>query len=243
MPSTILQNSLEEHSDFAAQDVEGLKSLIWEIRQVRPNEEIVRHGERPKGAVVVIKGMVGRYQNLPDGRCQFISFHMTGDMPDAQSLFLEEMDHSVCAIGPAAVAIVDHRQLLRLFELRPAVGFAVWRETLIDAAIFREAVINNSARAPLARMAHLFCELHYRQRAAKLVDESSIYFPLTQTQLGDALGMSLVTTNRTIQKLRQLELIDWLDSHIVLHDWKGLAEIGEFDARYLHSKRPLVFPR
>src|SRR6478609_5216652 len=119
MPSNLLRASLEEHSDLAAQDVDALASLTWEVRHLRANDEIVRHGEQPKGSVVVLKGMVGRYQNLSNGRRQFISFHTAGDLPDAQSLFLKEMDHSVCAIGPASVAIVEHRQLLKLFEARP----------------------------------------------------------------------------------------------------------------------------
>lgn len=238
MPSRILQASLEKHSEFEPLDLTAFRSLTWEFRNFRPNEEIARHGERPKGCVIVMKGMVGRFQNLPDGRRQFISFHSTGDMPDAQSLFLEEMDHSVCAVGPATVAMIDQKQLLRLFEMRPAIGFAIWRETLIDAAIFREAVVNNSARAPLARMAHLFCELSYRQRAAGSADEGSFYFPLTQTQLGDALGMSLVTTNRTLQKLRQQKLVDLEDTRVTVVDWGRLVEAGEFDPRYLHFKCP-----
>jgi CRP-like cAMP-binding protein len=89
---------------------------------------------------------------------------MTGDMPDSQALFIDKMDHSVCAIGPALIASIPHKDLIAGFNRRPPVGFAIWRETLIDAAIFREAITNNSARTMPARMGHLFCELVYRAR-------------------------------------------------------------------------------
>ena len=87
-------------------------------------------------------------------------------MPDAQGLFIDQMDHAVCAMDRAVVAFIPHRDLVKSFKARPQLSFAVWRETLIDAAIFREAITNNSARPVRMRMAHLFCELFYRARAS-----------------------------------------------------------------------------
>src|ERR1700744_6721962 len=118
--------------------------------------------------------MLARYHLLPSGKRQYISYHMEGDMPDSQALFIEKMDHAVCAIGTAKVALIPHKQLLKLFEARPSVGFAIWRETLIDAAIFREAITNNSARPRPARMAHLFCEWFYRARASGLASDDAL---------------------------------------------------------------------
>ena len=115
-----------------------------------PREDIVRQGDRPKVSVVVLRGMVARYHTLQGGGRQYLSLHIAGDMPDAQSLFLDQMDHAVCAMDDVVVALVSHKALLALFDERPAVGFAFWRETLIDGAIFREAITNNSAR-PMQR--------------------------------------------------------------------------------------------
>ncbi len=161
----LLKQKLVAHSKLAAEDLRQIGLLSCEPRSYAPNQDIVRQGDKPDVSVVVVKGMVGRYQTLPNGRRQYISFHIAGEMPDAQSLFIEEMDHAVCAVGPADVGLIPHRELINLFEHRPAVGFAFWRETLIDASIFREAVVNNSARMPMPRMSHFFCEQYYRARA------------------------------------------------------------------------------
>src|SRR5258707_15199650 len=99
---------------------------------------------------------------------------MAGDMPDSQALFIDKMDHAVCAIGPARIASIPHKQMLSAFSRRPSIGFAIWRETLIDAAIFREAITNNSARRMPARMGHLFCELFYRARASGLTQANTL---------------------------------------------------------------------
>jgi CRP-like cAMP-binding protein len=187
---------------------------------------------------VVMRGMVARYHVLGGGKRQYLSFHIAGDMPDAQTLFIDRMDHAVCAIGAAAVALIPHAELLDLFERRPAVGFAIWRETLIDAAIFREAITNNSSRPMQTRMAHLFCELYYRARAAGLAKPGSCTVPLNQAQIGDSLGMSIVTVNRTIQALRKTGAMEFRNAELIVRDWKQLVELGDFDPSYLHLKRP-----
>lgn len=148
------------------------------------------------------------------------------------------MDHAVCAIGPALIAGVPHRQLLALFNRQPSVAFAIWRETLIDAAIFREAITNNSARAMPTRMAHLFCELFYRARASGFTAGSTYRAPISLVQLGEALGMSIATVNRALHELRASRAMDFQNGELIVKNWRRLAELGEFDPHYLHLKKP-----
>ena len=196
----------------------------------------MREGDEPEASALVVEGMVARYHTLPNGKRQYLSFHISGDLPDAQTLFIERMDHAICAVGRAQVAMFAHEDILALFKQRPSIGIAFWRETLIDGAIFREAITNNSSRAPRARMAHLFCELYYRARSAGLEKAGALHLPLHQGQLGDALGMSLVTVNRTLQALRRTGAMEFRNGVLTVRDWKRLADIGEFDSTYLHIR-------
>lgn len=152
----ILIRKLKEHSRLSAADLAAIRRLPHTERDVVPGKDIVRQGDRPKVSVVVLKGMVARYHTLRGGRRQYLSLHIPGDMPDVQSLFLDQMDHAVCAMDDVVVALVPQKALLALFDERPQIGFAFWRETLIDAAIFREAITNNGARPLRARLAHFF---------------------------------------------------------------------------------------
>lgn len=158
-----------------------------------PDEDFIPQGDHPEVAALVVSGMVDRYHLLQGGRQQYLSFHMSGDLPDAQGLFIERMDHALCAIGPATVAFILHRQILRAFQRRPSLGIAIWRETLLDAAIFREAITNNSARTMQARMAHLFCELFYRASISRLNKGNSCSIPLTLVQLAETLAMAIAS--------------------------------------------------
>ena len=87
-------------------------------------------------------------------------------------------------------------------------------------------------------MAHLFSELYYRARSADLEMAGSLHLPLHQGQLGDALGMSLVTVNRTLQALRRTSAMEFRNGILTVRDWKRLTEIGEFDSAYLHLPVP-----
>jgi CRP-like cAMP-binding protein len=135
------------------------------------------------------------------------------------------------------IAFIPHEDLTRAFKVRPPLGFAIWRETLIDAAIFREAVTNNSARPVLTRMAHLFCELFYRGRASGVASQNRLALPLSLPQLGEALGIAIATVNRTLQNLRATGCADFRDGELTVTNWDKLARTGEFDPRYLHLKK------
>ena len=234
----IILRKLNEHSRLHPLDETALRSLPVRIRRLRPDEDLMREGDEPEASALVLEGMVARYHALANGKRQYLSFHLSGDLPDAQTLFLEKMDHAVCAVGKADVALIAHEDMLGLIRQRPSIGAAIWRETLIDAAIFREAITNNSSRPPRTRMAHLFCELYYRARSAGLEKAGSLHLPFHQAQLGDALGMSLVTVNRTLQALRRTGAMEFRNGVLTVRDWKRLTETGEFDAAYLHLAVP-----
>ena len=238
-PSGILVRKLKEHSRLSANDVAELEKLTYHRRSLRPNEDLVRQGDRPDVAALVLEGMVARYHLLKSGGRQYLSFHIKGDLPDAQSLFLDQMDHAVCAMGEVELALMPHKEIIRAFERRPPVGFAIWRETLIDAAIFRETITSNSSRNTRTRLAHFFCELFYRARASGLADGNSCAAPISQIQIGEALGMAIVTVNRTLQSLRRARLIEFRGGVLKVRDWKKLAAAGDFGAEYLHLKHPV----
>jgi len=233
----IVTNKLREHSRLSNEDLAEIRGLSFSLRELADHEDLIRQGDEPDRSVVVLSGWVARYHLLPSGARQYLSFHMPGDWPDAQALFLERMDHAVCAIGPALVASIAHKELIRAMTRRPAVGFAIWRETLIDAAIFREAITNNSARAKPARMAHLFCELFYRARALGHVHDETLQLPVSLIQLGEALGMAIATVNRTLVELRASRAVDFRSGTLRMQNWPRLCAIGEFDAGYLHLKK------
>jgi CRP-like cAMP-binding protein len=117
---------------------------------------------------------------------------------------------------------------------RPNVGKAMWYETLVDASIFREWTLNVGRRDALTRTAHLLCEFAVRLETAGLGEQCAYELPMTQEQLADALGLTSVHVNRTLQALAAQGLIERTKRSVKIGDWKRLAAVGDFDSNYLH---------
>jgi CRP-like cAMP-binding protein len=240
MPNGLIDpliGKLNTGTALPGEDIELLRSVRITTRHLAPGEDLVRMGQTTHFSALVISGVLARYHLIGGGTRQIMSFHISGDIPDLHSLFIEHMDHNVGAIGPVSVGLMPHEDLERIFKKSFNLTRLLWRETLIDAAIFRQWISNIGGRPALAATAHLFCELITRAKAVGLVGNDNRYrLPLTQQDMGDALGLSIVHVNRTIKKLRQMGLIDWEAGLLTVLDWEGLREAGDFDATYLHTK-------
>src|SRR5947209_5447872 len=86
------------------------------IKEIGPDKDILREGDRPSQCCIVLEGFQCRYKMLRDGERQIMSFHMPGDIPDLQTLFLQVMDHSLGTITPNKVAFITHDALRELIR-------------------------------------------------------------------------------------------------------------------------------
>ncbi len=229
-----------QHASLSPADEAALRSVPFQLRKTLPGEDIVRQGERPEVAVFVQNGMLARYHLLPNGDRQYLSFHYRTDMPDLQSLFLKMMDFSLCSIDHAEVVLLQHERLREVFLDHSGVAIAFWRMTLVDAAIFRQAITNNSARNPATRLAHFCCEQFVRMREVGKTEGASCKLPLSQVQLSQALGISHISVNRALQRLRKDGLIELRGGKLAIFNWPALVRVAEFDSTYLYGAKKSV---
>jgi CRP-like cAMP-binding protein len=182
----------------------------------------------------VLSGQLIRNKITDSSRRQIISFHVVGDLPNLHSLYLGRADHNITSLGSAVVGFISHSSLRELMARSPGVTQALWRETLVEASIFREWEINLGGREAIARVAHLLCEMAVRLRAVNLTKNLTFALPWTQHDIGDACGMSNVHVNRVIQTLRSNDVIDWRSKVMRIVRWEELERIAEFSPNYLH---------
>lgn len=204
-------------------------------RPVLADRDLVQEGERTSQCLLLVQGFACRYKASQDGTRQIVSFHVPGDFVDLNSLLLGKMDHSIATVTPVQVAPIPHATILGWTRPHPRLVHLLWRDTLIDAASFREWVVNVGRRTAYQRTAHLLCELTTRLRAVGLARGDICDLPISQVKLADALGLSPVHTNRMLQQLRGKGLIEWGGGSLVVRDWEELKRAGEFDPTYLHQ--------
>jgi CRP-like cAMP-binding protein len=167
-----------------------LDGLCTQTSRFDADEDLIRDGDRPTDCNLLLEGMTCRNYILPDGKRQIFSFHIPGDIFDAQSFLLEEMDHTVTAVTPCTVALISHATMTEITERYPRIARAIWKDTLVDAAVFREWMASIGRRNASQRIAHLMCELYVRYEAVGLAQDRAIDWPITQSEIADALGLS-----------------------------------------------------
>lgn len=233
----VLIRKLESTSVLSEEEQEAIRRLPASIRLVLPGQDLVQEGEAPSQCGLVVEGWCHRYKLLDEGRRQILSFHVAGDMPDLQSLHLGVLDHSIAALTPCTFALVPHESMRRLTGALPHLAAQLWRETLVDAGIFRTWITAMGRRSAYGRIAHLFCELYLKQEAVGLAADLRCPMPLRQTDLADATGLTTVHVSRVMKALRADDLVTLRDRSLIIRDWRRLAEVAEFDPTYLHLKR------
>jgi CRP-like cAMP-binding protein len=211
-----------------------------QVESIRADQDIALEGERPSRSCLILEGYAATYKVTPSGKRQIVAFHMAGDIPDLQSTQLEVLDTSVRTLTRAKVAFIGNQAINDLCERHFRIARAFWRQTLVDAAIDREWVVNVGRREATHALAHLLCEFVVRMRAVGLADGRECDLPQTQAELGDAMGISTVHVNRTLQQLRSANLIRLQGGRLTVVNWEGLREMGEFDATYLHLNSQAV---
>jgi CRP-like cAMP-binding protein len=227
---------LRVNSAVSDADADALKTIPSVVKDLPREAVLVREGDRPTNCIVMMRGFSYRSKVNEHGKRQILSFHPAGDMPDLHGLLLDRMDHDLTTLSSATVAFIEHRHINRLIEDRPQLARALWRETVVDASIFREWIVNLGTREAAARLAHLLAELRTRLAAVGLTADDEFAFPITQNELAEALGISSVHVNRVIQSFRAEGLIELTRDTVRLKDLEKLLELGGFNEFYLHQK-------
>jgi CRP-like cAMP-binding protein len=236
-PNTLMIRKLESIFPLSDEEKQALQDLPVQITVLNADEDIVRIGDRPSQCCLLVEGFTCVYKLTTEGKRQIMALHVPGDMPDLQSLHLKVMDNSVATMTQCTVGFIQHEDLRRVCDRYPRITAALWRETLVDASIFREWLLNVGRREAYNRMAHLLCELLVRLNAVGLVEDHTFDLPLTQGELADAIGTSNVHVNRVLQELRADGLIRTTGTRVNIPDWDQLKEAGEFDPLYLHLQQ------
>ena len=132
-------------------DKEALLALPHRVRDLDAHHYVVRERERATHCCLMLSGFSVRHKIVVGGARQIVAIHMTGDMPDLQNSVLGTADHSVHMLTTGEVALIPREAVQEIAFKRANVGMALWKDTLVDASIFREWIANNGRRDAVTR--------------------------------------------------------------------------------------------
>jgi CRP-like cAMP-binding protein len=208
---------------------DALALACADVREFGAGEVIAARGETPQHIYIVLHGIGRRYRALRGGHRQILAFLTPGDLCNGDALQLTRLDHSISAVTDSLIAYIPLAELVKLTRENPGIATALSCAALVRQSTAREWLVNLGRRPPLHRTAHLICELLLRLRSVGISVEKGL--PLTQAELADTLGLSLVHMNRTLKGLREMGLIR--PRALSATDITRLEHFCGFDAVYL----------
>jgi len=228
---------LRARTEISAQEERAIRAVFSETRRVGPDQVVVRAGEPVNVSLLLLSGWLARGKDLSGGDRQMTELHVAGDFADLHAFTLKRLDHDVLSLTDCRLAVAPHQALRELTEKFPRLARIYWFLTNVDAAVHREWALSLGRRSALARIAHLFCELHARLDVVGLTYGDSYDFPVTQRELAECTGLTGVHANRTLQELRRRGLIELANRRLTILDKAGLQGVAEFDPDYLYLER------
>lgn len=232
--SDLMIAGLARRTKLSDRDRAAVATLPFVERELAATSYLVREGERPTRCAFLLRGFTYRQKLTADGARQIVSLQIPGDFIDLQNLLLDESDHNVQALTRVAVAEIDVPALREVVLEHPAIASAMWLEALVEASIFREWIVNVGRRNAHERVGHLLCEFALRLQSAGVAPDLTWELPMTQEQLGDAVGLTPVHVNRVLKALAARNLISRDRRQIRILDWAALRNASDFSDRYLH---------
>jgi CRP-like cAMP-binding protein len=229
-----LIHKLSNYVNLPQADSTVLEDLSRKPEHIAAHTDLIRESAAPDSVYLILTGWACRYKVLPDGKRQIMDYFIPGDLSDQRIFVLTRMDHFITTMTAASVVVIPAQTMIDLTDGHPRIAQALWWNTLVDEAVTREWVVNVGQRKALERVAHLICEMFVRTRAVGLSDGLSFDFPITQTDLADTVGLTLVHTNRILQNLRAKRLIAWTRHKLTILDFDRLATLSMFNPQYLH---------
>lgn len=204
-----------------------------------PKTTLYSAGTKPEFLYTLYKGWMALYQSTSSGKRQIVSFALPGDFIGFQANGRGQIMHSAISLTDATLCAFPRTKIKQMFTEQPMLTTQLSLMESRDLALCQHHLMSAGRKDSHEGVAFLLLELFHRavQRIPQRFDQedNSIHFPLTQEDIGDAVGITNVHVNRIIRKFIKDGLIDCHHRKLKLINEKKLSEIGDFDIGIISS--------
>lgn len=225
--SRLLIASIDRFGPIQHDVRDSLADCSQSVVQAPAGQTIVAAGA-PSRFRLLSRGVAVRQHVLADGGRQILGFATPGDLLDLSGLFTG-VDHEVRALGACEIRQTSAHEVRAMVRRHPNLLAALCRALMTEARSQRNWMVGLGRRTAPSRTANLFCEIYMRQKVVALAQDGRCQFPALQSDIADALGLSVVHTHRVLRSLKTQGLATLRDGQLTIHDWHGLAALAEFD--------------
>ncbi|QIE47333.1 Crp/Fnr family transcriptional regulator [Pseudohalocynthiibacter aestuariivivens] len=226
--------------DMSDQEVDFMQRFKSGELEVEAGTTLMMEGSNSPQLFTVLQGMGLRYKTFENGERQVINFVLPGDFIGLQAGVMREMQHSVEATTPMTLCVFDRKAVWALFRDQPERAFDLTWLAAVEEHLLGESLAIVGHMNGMGRVARAFVRLHDRADALGLLTNGEMHLPYKQQDLADALGLSLVHTNKTLKKLREQGVATWRNSRLKILSYPKLCSLAELSESREPMQRPLI---
>ncbi|GLU28151.1 transcriptional regulator [Brucella sp. NBRC 12950] len=220
---------------FEDSDLDILESLPVSVRSFPPHTIVSSQGDWANSLHIIKSGWGCTYRDLADGDRQILDFPMKGDFLGFRT-GIGFNYYTLLSVTELSVFELSLDHLTERLTKSPRLAMTFIELMARQRAILVEHVISIGRRSAIVRVAHLLLELGHRARMNGTGDELRFFCPLTQSELGDALGLTPIHINRMLRDLRSDDLLTFRNNVVEFRNRPALVHIASFDEDYLAMK-------
>ena len=229
-----LEQRLGRHLPLTFAERDALRWLERREQMFNAGEVVVAEGEQTDKLHVVASGWLHGSMRLRDGGRQILRFYFVGDITTTFSIAWGYSAATLTAVSRCTLYDVPRDALGRLFRDHPRLGALLYGVSASEHVAMADRLTSVGRTDGIARVATLLLDIRSRLRVVDGLDCSTFELPLTQQDLGDAVGLTKAHVNRSLKALEKTGLLEREGKIIRITDVDALARLVGFDDRHGH---------
>jgi CRP/FNR family transcriptional regulator, anaerobic regulatory protein len=209
------------------EDIRSYALLAGPSRVVAKGEHLRHEGSPAPEIYRLVDGWLACSLGTPEGGRQITKIQLPGDFVGMPSLASSVAYESIEALSDAVVEIVPLATFAKIFHDHPRLSAFLFMWAQEERVhLMRQLTLMGRMSAP-KRIAGFVLSLHRRVFLGR--SETALVFeaPLTQQDIADATGMSVVHANRGLRELRQRGMVTWQQRTVTIHDLDALTAFAD----------------
>ena len=213
------------------EELKTIQSFRVGARRVEAGGAIIEEHRRSAQLFTLYAGWAFRYKTLSDGRRQILSFLLPGVFLGLQDEFADGQTHGVEAVSDVTLCAFSRDRLWELFHAQPKLGYDITWLAAREEKMVDDNLVTAGRRNAGERVAMLLMHLYRRAQRVGMERDGWVEFPFNQQHIADALGLSLVHTNKTLRRLQRLGLYKIDAGWLRIMEPHALEALGDYFER------------
>jgi len=223
---------LERYLDLTDEERDALDWAERRESRLAPGDLLMQEGNQVDGLFVVQQGWLHSSQVLSSGARQILRFHYAGDLVGTSSIAWNQAANTLTAVSDCIVSELSKVNLGRIFRAQPRLAGLLYAMAAAENVAMADRLASIGRTDAIVRLATLLLDILARLRVTAGGVVESFDLPLTQKDIGDAVGLTKVHVNRTLGEMERQGMIERNGRRVRILNEAELIRFTGFVDRY-----------